>query len=97
MANKSDFAYDIILRMRRLAEVADVGDSLAKEWSDSGFGSGGANEIVDADLTDYQISAADLTSAITLLQQFNNFTGNSAVSQGDYMSTLNKVRRGHSG
>ena len=97
MANKDGFAYDIILRMRRLAEVADVGDSLAKEWSDSGFGSGGGNEIVDGDLTDYQISAADLTAAITLLQQFNNFVGNDPVTQGDYMSTLNKVRRGHSG
>ncbi len=97
MANKSDFVYDVILRMRRLAEVADVGDSLAKEWSDSGFGSGGGNEIVDGDLTDFQITAAELTSAITLLQQFNNFVGNSAVLQGDYMATLNKVRRGHSG
>ena len=62
MANKADFVYDVILRMRRLAEVADVGDSLAKEWSDSGFGSGGGNEIVDGDLTDFQITATELTT-----------------------------------
>ena len=97
MANKTDFAYDVILRIRRLAEVADVSDALVSEWASSEFGSGGANEIVDGDLTDFQSSAADLTAAITLLTQFNNFVGNSAVIQGDYYSSLNKVRRGHSG
>lgn len=35
----------------------------------------------------------DLTSAITLLQQWKNFVGNSAVSTGDYQSTLSKWER----
>ncbi len=99
MANKSQFIYEVVLQARRLAAVFDVVDERHKAFFDNGFQSGGANEIVQADIdaANIPISVADLTAGITLLEQVANFKGNSAVTQADYMATVNKLRDGHSG
>jgi hypothetical protein len=51
--------------------------------------------VLDAQRIVYgsEMTVSDLSSAITLLQQFNNFMGNSAVTTGDYSSTISKWNR----
>lgn len=97
MANKTTYAYEVIRIVRRLAEMADIVDERHQAFFDNQFQSGGANEIVDGDLTDFSVSAADFTAGITLLEQFKNFKNNAAVTQADYLATMNKLRDGHSG
>ena len=94
MSRKLQYAIDIVRAVRSLADIADVAAERQKEYFDNAYNSAGANEILDSDLTDIDITAADLASAITLLEQFDNFANNSAVTQADYMSTMNKLRRG---
>ncbi len=76
----------------QLALAANEIDDLIGIYFDRGYNSGGANEIVDADLTDQNVSAADVTAFITMAQQFNNFLDNASVTEGDYDATLNKLR-----
>jgi hypothetical protein len=63
-----------------LANVNDVVSELENIYFDEGYNSGGADPI------------AEVGSIITLLQQFQNFTGNAAVTTGDYAATLNTTR-----
>jgi hypothetical protein len=63
-----------------------------KAYFDKGLGSGGSNEITQADLDNAGINLSDFTSLITLFEQLNNFASNQPVVQGDYISTLNKIR-----
>lgn len=51
--------------------------------------------VLDAQRIVYgsEMTVSDLSSAITLLQQFNNFMGNSIVTAGDYSSTISKWNR----
>jgi len=95
MSTKTAYIKEMLTRAVRLSEISDVMPERVKEYSDSAYGSLGADEIVDADFTalGYDMSAAEFTDLITLFTQFNNFTGNQPVVQGDYMATLNKIRR----
>lgn len=61
-------------------------------YFDRGYNSGGANELIDADIVGYDVVAADITNFITLAQQLDNFANNGAVSTGDYAANLNKLR-----
>lgn len=93
MSRKTQYVENIMKIMEYLGQVGDVAADRHKEYFDRTYGSGGANEIVDADLTAYDLTAAEFTSAVTLLEQVKNLVGNSAVTQADYAATLNKVRR----
>jgi hypothetical protein len=75
-----------------LAQVADRLANIETVYFDRGYNSGGSNPIIDDDVSSLNITAADLASLITLIQQLNNFLGNSAVTAGDYDATLNTVR-----
>lgn len=102
MANKTDFVYDVILAARRLASVMDVADALVNEYQDNTFqvdlSPAAAEAIVDGDVTQYQITAADVGAGMTLLEQFSKFCNNDGTQvTGDYADTINALRRGHSG
>lgn len=83
-------------KFQELAQELDIlGDlvvDLDKTYFTRGYNSGGGSEIVDGDLTSLGITAADLSSGITLCQQLKNFFANAAVTQGDYQATLSKLR-----
>lgn len=51
--------------------------------------------VLDAQRIVYgsEMTVSDLSSAMTLLQQFNNFMSNSIVTAGDYNSTISKWNR----
>ncbi len=65
---------------------------LREVYFDNGHNSGGADVIVDSDISDVvDMSAAELAALITLIEQLENFVNNAAVAQGDYGSTLSKA------
>jgi hypothetical protein len=72
--------------------VSDRLANLETVYFDRGYNGGGSNPITDEDLTSLGYTAANLANLITLIQQLNNFLGNSAVTSGDYDATLNAVR-----
>lgn len=62
-------------------------------YFDRGYNAAGDNPITDADAQAAGLSGtSEVDAMITLLQQLDNFLGNSAVSTGDYSSTLNNLR-----
>jgi hypothetical protein len=93
--NKIQYVREIIRLTKALAEEADIVTARHKEYFDNGYGAAGAEEITQADLdaADIDLSVADITATITMMDQYKNFTGNAAVVTGDYLATMNKVRR----
>lgn len=92
MSAKNDFVKHLQRRMTVLAQEAEVAGPLSKFYSDNGYNSGGSDPIVDADISSTTLTAVEVASIITLLDQFDNFQGNVAVTTGDYKSTMNKAR-----
>jgi hypothetical protein len=92
MATKLTWAGQAQTDATTLAQVADRLANLETVYFDRGYDSGGSNPITNDDVVSLSITAADLAALITLTQQLSNFLGNSAVTAGDYDSTLNTVR-----
>ena len=93
MDKKISFGQKVQELTNALANVMDHVSTVEKAYFDRGYNVGGSNEIIDADiLPNIQLSAADLTNAITLLSQFKNFCFSQAVTQADYAATINKIR-----
>lgn len=81
-----DFSIAISLLIEQLPKFQSV-------YADREYGSGGADEITDADLESLGITAVELAAFITpLALQLVNFVSNQPVTQGDYSVTLNKLR-----
>lgn len=83
---KVDTAKAIVAAVKALAPTADTAADLESEYFDVG-------EFGDADVASLGITAADLASCITLLQQVNLLMTGGANAPAIYRSTLNKVRR----
>lgn len=92
MSRKSDFAESIMRSITQIAQHGDRGDDAVTIYFDRGYNSGGADAIVDADLTNLGITAAELADGITLFQNLNKFINNDTPAQADYDVTLNKLR-----
>lgn len=92
MATKLTWAGQAQTDATALAQVADKLANLETVYFDRGYDSGGSNPITNDDVISLNITAADLGSLITLIQQLNNFLGNLTVSTADYDATLNTVR-----
>lgn len=92
MATKLTWATQAQTDATTLAQVADRLANLETVYFDRGYNGGGANPIGDGDVVSLGVTAAQLANLITLVQQLNNFMGNSAVTAADYDSTLNAVR-----
>jgi len=92
MSEKNDFVHYLQEKMTALAQISEIAAPMDKFYNDKGFPSGGADPIIDADITSTGMTAVEVLAVITLLQQLDNFQGNSAVTQGDYKSTMNKAR-----
>lgn len=92
MASKATFATRCQEISTALALLQKEAESTEEAYFDRGYNGGGASPIVDGDLTAHGITAATLAAFITLAQQLKNFNNNAAVTQGDYGSTLSKMR-----
>jgi len=92
MAQKTTFINGVIGSATSFASLIDNCDYLFAIYFDRAYGSGGANEITQADLDPFGVQLADFTAMITLFENFNKFMNNQAAVQADYDSTINKVR-----
>ena len=87
-----------VLRLMELAQT--IGNDvmmksvdLTAQYFDLGYNSGGADEIIDDDLTNFNgVTATQVSNVITALDQLKNYFNNSAVTTGDYASIYNSVR-----
>lgn len=85
---KQDTAKAIIEAVQSLATATDTAGDLEKEYFDvAGAG------WVDADVAALGITAAQLASCITFLENFDKFMTNQVAAQADYTAVLNAVRR----
>lgn len=93
-AAKTDYAS----RMRALSQDVDAvfaaSASLNKEWFDMQFGGLGTNEIVEADLTAFKFTVAELTAMVTLAEQMKKFAtaDPTGVTIADYQATVNRMK-----
>jgi hypothetical protein len=81
-----DTAKAIVAAVKSLSLVTDTAADLEAEYFDAGT-------FVDDDVAAIGLTAADVASCITLLQQVNNLMTNQVTSLAMYRTTLNKVRR----
>lgn len=92
-AKKTAYIRDLVRYMQELDTKFDDAPDIENEYFDLGYNSGGANAIIDADVINYNLTAANMASAITLVQQIKNLAGNTAVTTGDYALTTNIFKR----
>lgn len=94
MASKSTFIDRLVGLATTLAETAEGLASIENTYFDRGYNGGGADPITAPDIPSKHgtLTATDIANFITLIQQFNNFRNNAAVTTGDYDNTLNDVR-----
>lgn len=83
---KLDTAKAIVRAVQSLSLATDSAADLEAEFFDTGTWS-------DADVQALGLTAAELASCITLLQQVTALMTGSATSPAVYRTTLNKVRR----
>jgi hypothetical protein len=90
---RNDYIRQVTTTATALSQAFDNANTLISVYFDRGYGSGGANEILDSDLADLGLTAAQLASAITLYQQLQALRNGGAVAAADYDATLNVLRR----
>lgn len=83
---KLNTAKAIVGAVQALAATADDAADLEAEYFDAGT-------WVDDDVAALGITADNLASCLTLLQQFDKLMTNQATTPAAYRSTLNRVRR----
>lgn len=92
MASKVEFASDIQEFCTGLVDLFKDAPDLESVYFDRGYNGGGIDPIIDGDVSGLGITAAQIASGITLIQQLQNFADNSAVVTGDYSATANALR-----
>ena len=83
---KLDTAKAIVSAVKTLTTVNDLSGDLVSEYFDAGT-------FVDADVAALGITAAQLASCITLLEQAGKFMNSEATTPIMHRVTLNAVRR----
>ena len=93
MSTKTKFVGAGISGADTLAKLArDLAD-FVEVYFDRGYDSGGADPIIDADITDLNKTASEVGNLVTLAQQYAKFVGNSAVTTADYGATISGMRQ----
>jgi hypothetical protein len=87
---KQRYADRVQAVLTQVAIAARDSRELYSIWFDRGYNDGGSNPIVDADLAG--LTAAQLTSGVTLLEALLAFVDNGAVAQADRGAVLNVLR-----
>ena len=82
---KLDTARSIVVAVQALATPTDLSADLVAQYFDAGT-------FTDEDVASLGITAAQLTSCITLLQQVEALMTDQATTPAMYRSTLNAVR-----
>jgi len=58
----------------------------------NGFNAGGAHAITDADVAQYNLTAADVAAGMTMAENLDKFFTNQTPAVADYQTTLQKLR-----
>jgi hypothetical protein len=91
-SRKVDYALAVRSSLSAFADLAEKLTLLADMFTDSGYQSGGSNEIVADDLVGHDITLADLAAAKTFAGQLDAFLDNGTPAQFDYRGAINAVR-----
>ena len=91
-SRKVNFALAVRNVATNLAQVMDDIDALAGIYTASGYQPGGANAIVDEDVSAHDMTAAQLTSFATLAANLVKFMTNQVPAQADYTTPLDAFR-----
>lgn len=93
MATKKERFADRVLELNEhCIALLDAIPEFENTYFDETWNSGGGDEIVNADVSSRNITAAEIGNFVTMAQQLKNFFGNSAVTTGDYAATVNVMR-----
>ena len=90
---KQAFIREIVRDVQALALLGKKWADQDNEYFDNGYNGGAADPIVDADVASADITAADFTNAITLMQNFEKLRTNQVPTTADYADTLNAILR----
>lgn len=97
MATQKERFADRVLEMNaHLVALLDDLPELSGTYFDNTWNSGGADVIVDGDVSSRNITASQIGNFITMADQLVNFFSNSAVTQADYAVSVNALRHGGS-
>ncbi len=92
-SRKVDFALQVELVSTKLAEAIEQIEILRTAYFDSGFNSGGADELIDEDIQGHDITVAKIINIITLVENQTLFLDNFIPLQGDYRAFLGAIRK----
>jgi len=91
-ASKQVFVQNLQQAANQLHQAAAMLKDADVYYYKNGFQAGGANPILDSDLVQYNLKAADVAAGMTLAEQLENFLNNLDVVKADYMTTVQKLR-----
>lgn len=90
---KRDFATKFRADLTTLVQAADRCNTAYKKYTTRTFAPAGADEIIDDHLAILGITANELLSGMTLIENLNKFRNNDpTLVDGDYESIFNKLR-----
>lgn len=88
---KEAYIADAMLKSKTITEVKNFVRTLEKQYFDNTYNSGGADEILNADLTAYDITATQFGDYMNVVTELKKLFFNEAVTQGDYAKSLNVI------
>ena len=92
MSKKVEYTQNLQGLMTSLGQVMDVAAERVAAYNNRGYGSGGSDELTDADIASTGLSANDVLLMVNALTEYEKFTKNQAIIVGDYQSTINITR-----
>lgn len=82
------FQKEIIRAMQQIDEIFDNAENWEEEWFDVY-----STLVTDASMAQHNLTAANFTTFITLIQQFKNMAVGTAITNADYQTTTNVAKR----
>ncbi len=93
MSSKVTFVNSLRNLVTELARVSDSIPDMVQIYFDRGYNGAGDDPIIDADLEEINLTAADVAAIATLMQNYEKFTeGDESLVDAVYRITLNKYR-----
>jgi len=92
MADKVRFGERCKALGKVLGDAATELEMLSHLWASRGYASGGADEIVQDDLENLDLTPADLAVFITFINNFMKFLDMDSPTNNDYRQTIDLVR-----
>lgn len=92
-SRKVDFALKIESAATELAAVIEQIEVLRGAYLASGFDDGGDDELTDDDLVGHAVTAAKITTVMTLTENLTKFLDNLTPAKGDHRASLGTIRK----